>query len=624
MADKKPDLYVIKQALRDELKGAQPLPEQVKVFEFDPEGMRPHEVVRNGLSAGMWKSADAILPPECPVLPLGHNSGTYFFLDSSQQWIALAAKDCVRANLMSLFAGWVGYMKWAWPRIGGEKKDPTITGIKFDACAEDLQRACYLKGIVDPEKAVRGRGAWTKSDGSLVFHCGDQLWESGRMVALGEVDGMIYARRPMVARPWREPMTTEAGPSYDLLTLLMEWEFERPIVDPILLFGFFGAAMMSGAMRWRSMAYLIGDARTGKTTLQKVYKAMCGDYLIQSANATAAGVYQRAQFDALPVALDENEPMGDKTKALLDLARTASDNQLTLRGGASHHGVQFHNRSSFLFSSINQPAFSDADRSRIVQLALKRLPEGKTALKLPDEADLARWGQKLLRRMMDNWPRFDATFQGVVEMLGAAGHDGRGQMTFGTLLACATLMVDCDVSLDERWQTAPPLDGLALGDWEAWRDLFKASGLRENEEAEENWRRCLNHLLTVPFEAWRHSDSPNVAAVLDKFSKGEIGAEELANKKLQPVGLTLMRLDKEGQRLGWKTMVLGISNSHPATALLFRGTPWEGSWLAALRQAPQDCYRVKERIRFGSYASTRGIVFPLGFIADLSADQAAH
>lgn len=614
MADKKPDLYVIKRTLRDDIRDAQPVPEQVRVFEFDPEGMRPHEVIRNGLQAGAWKTADAILPPDCPVLPLGHNSATYFFLDSSQQWIALPAKDCVRANLMSLFAGWVDYMKWAWPRIGGDRREPVITGVKFEACVEDLQRACYLKGIIDPEKAVRGRGAWTKGDGSLIFHCGDQLWESGRMVALGEIDGMIYARRPSVARPWREAMTGEIGPSYDLLALLMNWEFERPVVDAVLLFGFFGAAMMSGAMAWRSMAYLIGDKATGKTTLQKVYKAMCGDLLIQSANATAAGVYQRAQFDALPVALDENEPMGDKTKALLDLARTASDNQLTLRGGASHQGVQFHNRSSFLFSSINQPAFSDADRSRIVQLALKRLPKGKAALKLPDDAEMARWGQKLLRRMMDNWPRFDATFQAVNEMLASAGHDGRGQMTFGTLLTCASLMVDCDASLDGRWQEGRFAD-LALGDnatdWQVWAELFKASAMRENEEMEENWRRCLNHLLTASVDAWRRGPHHTVGMVLERFQRylenpqgDNFDIKHVNRTFLVGVGLKLLEGDGEKQ--------LAIANNNSTLATIFRGTDWEGSWYAALRQAPGDKWGVK-LVRFGEM-SGRATIFPLSLI----------
>jgi hypothetical protein len=290
------------------------------------------------------------------------------------------------------------------------------------------------------------------------------------------------------------------------------------------------------------------------------------------------------QQDCRPVAVDEFESKADNTKAkaLLELARQASSGGLMLRGGDRHHGVEFQARSAFIFSSINAPPMEPQDLSRFALLRLARLRDGQSAPAI-DEVVLGELGRIVLRRLMEQFHRFDETWKAFRRELGAAGMDGRGQDTFGTLLACAD-MIEHDGWNEER------LSHTHDGDVKPWREILAAATMAEFDDATENWRLCLDHLLSVPVEAWRNGKKSTVGQALVAWFKGDddFYGNDITKIRadLAQAGLTLQRVPGRGD---W----LAVPNQGPATRKLFEGTKWGGEagagvWSGALRQGPRE------------------------------------
>jgi hypothetical protein len=568
---------------------------------------------RNGVAPDEWEADELGLPPDCPVIPLGVDDGVYWFLDTLGQLRALEFGQFGQKAINSLFMGRHHYLYWAWPRFN---KDGALVSWRQEKCAEDLMGACARKGPWNAVERARGRGAWTLAEGSLAVHCGTQLYVGGKARGLGELMGDVYMTRPPILHPWPRAITGSKGPAAYLYPLLQTWNWSRPDIDPVLFLGWLGAAMIGGALPWRPVIYMTGDKATGKSTLQRLMKLIFGNALIKSADTTAAGIYQLLKSDALPVAVDELEGKADtrRAKAILELARLASSGDLMLRGGEAHKGTQFNARSCFAFSSINTPPLEPQDLSRMALLRLYRLPEGSVSPDL-DEPKLHRMGRMIMRRMMDGWHRFPATFRAYREMLSEAKHDSRGQDQFGTLLACADILMDEDAE-----HLGVPM-AQAAENLASWIEQFKASGMTEYEDAEENWRLCLNHVLSTPIEAWKGGGQQTMGEVLEKLHGGHMEYGE-ARAMAQKAGLTIVKPSDGHPHHG-----LFIPNQHPLLNKLFQGSKWQGDlgagvWSGALRQAPPASYRVGQGRVTG--VKGKGTVFDLDVVLNRVGEQPAQ
>ncbi|MCA8837947.1 MAG: hypothetical protein K8963_08880, partial [Proteobacteria bacterium] len=371
-----------------------------------------------------------------------------------------------KGHILGLFSGRQNYLAWAWPRW---KAKGGIDGFAAEQAAAALVSACAAKGPWQSVEKVRGRGCWVGRDGSIVLHTGVDLLTGGRRQPPGEIDGFIYPTRPPLPTPWPEAVTAQTNPARLLKPLLGSWQWGRPLVDPTLFLGWIGAAFLGGALPWRASVYLTGDKATGKSSLQHMIKGLLGDYLVQAVDTTGAGIYQHIGNDCLPIAVDELEGEADvrKAKAVLRLARLAASGGLMLRGGERHNPVEFRARSCFLFSSINTPPLEPQDLSRMAILRLNKLPLDQPA---PDmtERELGVVGRCILRRLMEEWPRFHETYDAFRGELSGAGMDGRGQDTFGVLLTCAD-MIEHEGWDDER------LRSVGDGELVPWRELLEVS-----------------------------------------------------------------------------------------------------------------------------------------------------
>jgi hypothetical protein len=240
-------------------------------------------------------------------------------------------------------------------------------------------------------------------------------------------------------------------------------------------------------------------------------------------------------------------------------------------------------RSAFLFSSINMPPLQPADVSRFALIKLMRLRDG-TKPPVLNATALGLIGRQILRRLIEEWGRFEETKAAFAEELGAGGMDGRSQAQFGTLLTLADM-------IEYRGWDPDRLSTTREGDVTAWREVLNVRGMTEFDGMEENWRGCLDHLLTVPVEAWRNGTRTTIGQLLEAWFVGDddLGEDVKAVKKL--LGQAGVTLERRGRNGGGDWLV--IPNKNPTLRRLFEGSKWVGAsnaggWAQALQQAPRD------------------------------------
>jgi hypothetical protein len=543
----------------------------------------------------------------CPVEPIGFEGEFFHLSDSAKQFRSLTASDFSHAGIQGLFAATPNYPAWAWPRHGkvrvdddGKPMPPPITSFKDDDVRQALMLACTRKGLFSATDKLRGRGAWKLKGGGLIYHAGEELWtvQQGRFVevATGMHEGFLYPRLPGLPAPWTRPIKhAELERSVGaLLQTFRKWNWERRRVDPVLLLGWIGVAYLGGALDWRSAVLLIGDKGTGKSSLQDGLKAVFGDALFHSADTAAAGIYQRMKNDTRPVALDELEPGADMRKVsnVVQLMRDASSGAMGRRGGSDGAAAEFQMRSAFLFSAINNPVQKSQDLSRMAVLRLRELDRNQAK---PAAIDAEITGRICLARVMLEWERFADTFEAFGRALDAGGHVGRGRDTYGTLFACAELLLGPELAAE--------LDVPLSENEEFWTERLAADSLPEIQDAMSNWRGCITWLLTAQVQVRRNGARQTVGALLDELARGsQAGGIDFpeAKKELGLTGLGLLlpgevieeaRGPKAVQKFGY---VLAVPNSSPLVAKLFEGTDWAGTpgaggpWKDAFRQAPAN------------------------------------
>lgn len=509
------------------------------------------------------------LPPDCPVTPLGTDGGDlYYYLDKRRKLRRVLDKDHNQNKLTSLVVD----MDWVYRHFARWGKDKKVTGWNARSLAELLMEACGRLPLIRPEETLRGPGAHEGADGGLVLHCGDlvvMVARDGTEARLppGRHGDHVYPAYPATPRPADgHPLAGDAGPAGQLYRTLQTWNFARPGLDPWLLMGWVGNALIGGAAPWRSMAWITGDAGEGKSTLQKLVRAIFGNGGVQASNATEAGLRQIMELATLPVTLDEQESRDDnrQVQRIIELARDASSGDVRIRGGADHKGHSFVARSAFLFSSILVPPLTSQDRSRMAILELRRLPPGAVEPDLSAET----WGaigRALLRRMILQWPRYHDTLAAYKAALGAAGHAARGQAQFGGLLACADLMF---------FDYMPDADSKA-----GWVDQLRPEDLAEVTDNMPDSERCLAHLMSCIPDVHRHGRRVTVARLVRDAIEGDaLGIE--AEEALRTYGMRIWRpRESPAERYLWITN----NGRHVGLRRLFEGEAWAGGvWKQSL------------------------------------------
>lgn len=536
-----------------------------------------------------WKPArDPIkkLPDDCPVKPLGVSGATFWYLDPLQQLRDLSASDHSAMGLRALFGKRVDFLWSTFPKFSAATGNQN--GWQADRATESLMNACAARGVFDGYSHVRGLGAWRGADGGLVLHAGDGVLVRGEWLPPGEYDGYLYPAYEPTPRPAETAEGYRAHCEF-LLSLFDGWNW-RAGLDPdsgvsgkdfshgghnlasLLLFGFAGGAIVGGALKWRPLIWLTGEAGSGKSTLLDVVKDLIGD-IVKSADATPAGVWTALGNSTRAVLLDEveNDPHSPKTKRLVELARKASSGDVILRGSADHKGAEFKAQSSFLFSSIIIPPMMSQDRTRFAVLDLAPIEGGK-ALKL-DVVRIAAAGRVMRRRILDRWADWPERLEIWRESLAKRGHSARGADQFGTLLAMADLIMhdevaDSDTRDEICAMIAPP-------------------------QAASNAETMLNHLMSIPLEVFRGGTRYTVGQLVYWAAIADFGAKLEEDSPVTP-SAAANALEAHGVYVarGPDGFRVVLPNQHSGLARLFEGSQWRteagatGGWAQAMQRLP--------------------------------------
>lgn len=604
-------------------------------------------------------------PPAPPVRPLGISSDISgsqkcYYLDVNGQLVGLeAGNKHGKGAIAALFGEQIGWAQDHWPRWSapvyeGRGKDrhlveaSKVIGLDQADCSEALIIECTRRGIFDPSGRMRGRGAHPLPGGGMVVHYGDGLLASRQKVdgsiaawkwhPTGLYEGYVYPAGAKLPRPYGESAPTRAAEK--LLGLFNSWQWKRGLLDARLVLGATGASRIGGALGWRPNIWITGGAGTGKSTLNGeggVLDQLFGNAALRTGNASAAAIRQTLKNSTVPVFFDEIEASEDNraTNAVIELARVASSGATMHRGGQDHQAHEFTLKSCFWFSSINIPPLQPQDRSRLAILELRPLaddavPISPATLRFDGIGDLAKVGTLIDKRMIDQWPRLSATIELFRGVLAKAGHSRRACDQFGTLLACADLLLNDELPDDEE---------LAH-----WAEQCAPRRMAEVSEAVPDHQACLQHISTTLVQAKGNEEREQIGtwigqAVAAKLNPlfddhdGEI--TDRADKRLQERGIKLVNASwkPEERDLGGAVVKPGrwgaaafeaslpgfvaVAGAHRALEEIYKGTKWQGGvWKQSLARFPGCIEPVK--IKFGPGTSLTAVLVPLHMVLDES------
>ncbi len=551
------------------------------------------------------------LPPNCPVFPIGRNGDVYHFIDAASQYKPIHIDKLTPKRVMDLFVGHADVLNHYWPR---RDKDGHPHPFKwdYDEALTSLTNACGRRPLWDPDDAVRGPGGWRGPDGELILHTGDTLWIASASVPgkigqqpPGPVGACIYPSSPALAGPAVATIDTLAA-GRALFETFQSWNWARPALDPVLMLGWVGGAFLGGALAWRPMVWITGDASTGKSTIHNVTAALFTDRgILKSADASAAWIWQQLKFRSIPVALDELEADAapGKEKGIIQLARIASSGASIGRGGADHQAQNFNAKSGFIFDSIYVPPLRNQDLSRMAILQLRPLEPGAPQ----PELDPAHWreiGRAIQRQLLTQWHRFQRTWNVYAAAMAAQGHGQRAIDQFATLVTCWDLLT----------RDGPPDAGEIAGDEEipAILAALYPGKLVEVSERNQDWENFLLTLLAKPIELYRAGRRITVGECIERAHLGpdaEVKAE--AERALAAHGMRIVGDDGEV----WFVIAL----KHAGMRELLRGEIWGGGDGATTAVWTQVCERIpgmkksRTTVRFGG-PSQRGTWIPFGLV----------
>ncbi|CDZ67645.1 Putative nucleoside-triphosphatase [Neorhizobium galegae bv. orientalis] len=594
---RKPRLQAGEKGVRAHFLDALQVLEEQKTL-ADPDPNTPRE----GIKAGQWPGAphDA-MPPGCPITVLGKKGETIYVIDAIGEMQEVTRWDL--PTLARLFSPHLNYLMWAWPAFGksegtnedGEPNPPKVKRVERDKAAMAIIAEAGRKGLFDPQQNVRGRGGWKAQD-RFIWHSGKYLFTvdvkaDGQNKATGwnlqatkpgEYDGFFYAQDADTIQPWQQHIGIEDSPAHQLLQDLQSWNWERPYIDPIFLLGWIGSAMLSGALDVRPILFTTGGAGVGKSTLHGIIQALFGPALYHTANTTAAGIYQNIRQDSRPVAVDEFERKANSTKEtpIVELARQSYSGAKGYRGGANGEGTEFELRSSFMFSAIMPPVLGVQDRTRMIILNLKALDKSRTTAQ-PVISDVA--GRMLLRQMMDGFHDFYWHILPKWKTRLADKRlpfDARAIDTYGTVLACAELLVGEQGMIDAGMHEDPFITGRLNIDMLI--ETLDAATAAERADQVPQWQIVIEKVLGAKLDSYKGGDKLTVGGVIEQLEEKVMTIED-ARRLLALMGLGMREQGSPG--VGYS---LAIPHGDDNLDRLFADSDFhKGGWTLALRQAPE-------------------------------------
>jgi energy-coupling factor transporter ATP-binding protein EcfA2 len=539
----------------------------------------------------------------CPIVPLGHKNGLYFFISASGELRSIKAEALEAGRGVRALLSGYGVSTDAWCLGNFPLKDG---GWSHREAGQWIIDQCNGKGVFDPSSAdLRSVGVWRDEKGNAIAHCGDQLVLSdGQVMTPAAFQGKCVM---IGAAPIAPPVNAFIDPHiiekfrFELRAL---WGWKRD-VDADIFLGWIGAASLGGFPEWRSHLYVYGSRGSGKSKLMELAASLLGEFGGSVLNdATEAGLRQSRNNQARPILIDEFEPdqsarNGSKQDSMLALFRRMSGGGggRVSRGGADHSAVSFRSLGAAYVTSINHIDLEPQDRSRFVLIDLGLLPATSDPLQTMTrlkafEAAAKSLSTCLRGRMLGQSGRWDETHSAIASAARKEGADARQADTIATILAGRDLVL-FDGKVDQsRLNELRPILGVMAGDAE---DSGAAS------EADNAFDFLLSSLLKLD-RGVRRTIRELLMAAIDGVAILEVDDPSAA---LSRAGIHVLQTKKSiGVRVGRTTQV----------ADLYAGTKWQnGAHVSALLNI-DGVSRPNGATRVSPNQQHRLVLIPIGLI----------
>jgi hypothetical protein len=577
----------------------------------DPEPSVPPDGLRECVRAALGKrdyqgktQGAAYVPPQPPTVTdsspfqfLGFNKGVYYYLPRGQkQVISLSASAHIERQLLTLAP-----RSW-WLEHFEKRSRNAEPSVDWGSACSWLYEMQHAQGVYDPRR-VRGRGCWIDAD-RVVIHLGERVICDGSEVEVGKVKSrFIYEQGAALAGPaLADPMPVEESRQILKTAQLCRWEHPA---SAAMLAGWVALAPVCGALSWRSHAWIVGGAGSGKSTvLSNFVKPLLGEMETSVLGAsTEAGLRQHLGSDAIPVLMDEAEQAQardeERLQAVMELARASSSETgaKTLKGTASGTGQEYLIRSMFLLSSITSSLKQGSDKSRFALLQLRN-PANDTPAEQVEHAkaweqlrrDLANidanTGKRLIARTVKRLPTLLREVTLFSDACSEYFGSRRAGDQFGALMAGAfSLTSDEEATLE----TAAAFIGQ-----HHWEEFLEPARDAADHE------RCLNRIL---------ESRVRVSGTDSEIPMGEL--LEIQLNRVLNAEITSKRASELMQRSGLKVVNgrLIVSANHTAIAKILEKTPWSNDWRTVLKQIPGA--EVTGSTYFTGGHQSRGVSLPI-------------
>lgn len=560
---------------------------------------------RDGIKAGQWEGfPHGKMPPGCPITVLGMKGETVYVISATGFLYEVSRWD--HPTLVKLFSPYVNYLKWAWPAFTKAKEDengnvvpPKVDRVARDKAVEAIIAEAGRRGTFDPSENIRGRGGWRSGD-NFVWHSGKYLFSTDIRPGVGvkpevmrmkpgEHEGYFYAQDSDTMRPWKTHIELNDSPAHQILQNLKTWNWERGYIDPIFTLGWIGAAFLSGALEQRPIIFVTGGAGTGKSALQRYIRSLFENTIFATSNTTAAGIYQTLGHDSRPIAVDEfeNKANSHKETAILEIARQAYSGDKGYRGGSDGSSSQFELNNAFMFTAILKPHMEQQDKTRMAIMQLNPLKKHGERPVVQDY-----WGRQLLRQLMDGYHDFvTRILPKWREILSddRLHFDSRAIDTYGTLLACAELLVG------EHGMIAGGLVAKHAGsseiDTEILIETLEFATAAERANQMPKWQDVIERILGSKLDAYKSGERLTVGAVIEQLE--DAGRSEFdiidARARLALLGLGIRDIPKNDQNNPCSGYALAVPMSDVNLNKIFAESEFaSGVWTDALHLGPAD------------------------------------
>ena len=544
------------------------------------------------------------LGEKCPVMPLGHSDGSYYFTDPDGQFRAFRQRAMSGDGLSDLFLGGIEWLTEAYPPKAPDR--PTAPLWDKTAAVAGLIAACREQGFFDPSGAIRGVGVWPWGEGidpdlPIILHCGDRVGvmapgQGGRIdwrrpgCRLGNY---VYSASPAVMRPAEKPLSLEqVGQLRDFIGT---WNWRQPEFAMLMLCGHLAACFMPGVLPYRPTLWQRAEKGSGKSAYQKLIRRLMGSTALWYSSGTAAFLREEMGNTSRCVILDEVEAKQaagtNRAEGLVELARyTYQQGQ----GGWGRGGQQAASGMTdgiFVFGAIQAPPIDPQDRSRHINLTLGPLLVDENQIN-DFEARLVHFGgfgPGLWRRLLNRWDDFADVLRGYRSALRALGHEVRATDTFGSMMACAELML-----FDERRSEDEVL---------AWARKAPEPGDLNEDGQMTNSEQCWQYLRTIEHGDWGSGHHEVMGELMIEAFNGANFDVDQVRRNLRRFGIAVT--NEAGKKLTPETELedryIAVARNHARLAKLFDNTPWARGGHAEALLGLEGAYpaiRSKSTVRF--------------------------